>query len=148
MTIKLKKLTETAQVPTYSTENSAGLDLRADIKEAMTLYPGERVLIPTGLSMEIPSGKVGLVCSRSGLAIKHGIAVLNAPGIIDADFRGEIKVILINLGTQNKDLFVIRPNDRIAQLAITDYNYVNFSVTTELTETQRGEGGFGSSGVS
>ena len=132
------------ELPSYGTLNSAGLDLRANLEETITLRPLEKILIPTGLHIQLPKGNVGLICPRSGLAIKEGITVLNAPGIIDEDFIGEIKVILINLSNKN---VIINNGDRIAQLVITNYFQVKLEETDKLSLTERGEGGFGHTGV-
>lgn len=132
------------ELPSYGTLNSAGLDLRANLEETITLRPLEKILIPTGLHIQLPKGNVGLICPRSGLAIKEGITVLNAPGIIDEDFIGEIKVILINLSNKN---VIINNGDRIAQLVITNYFQVKLEETDKLSLTERGEGGFGHTGI-
>lgn len=132
------------ELPSYGTLNSAGLDLRANLEETITLRPLEKILIPTGLHIQLPKGNVGLICPRSGLAIKEGITVLNAPGIIDEDFIGEIKVILINLSNKN---VIINNGDRIAQLIITNYFQVKLEETDKLSLTERGEGGFGHTGI-
>jgi len=129
--------------PAYATEKSAGMDLKADIKEPVTLAPLERVMIPTGLFMALPDGTEAQVRPRSGLAAKHGISVLNAPGTIDADYRGEVKVILVNL---SNDPFVINPGERIAQMVVARYEKVEWDEVEVLDETERGEGGFGSTG--
>lgn len=132
------------ELPSYGTLNSAGLDLRANLEETITLRPLEKILIPTGLHIQLPKGNVGLICPRSGLAIKEGITVLNAPGIIDEDFIGEIKIILINLSDKN---IIINNGDRIAQLVITNYFQVKLEETDKLSLTERGEGGFGHTGI-
>ena len=132
------------ELPSYGTLNSAGLDLRANLEESITLRPLEKILTPTGLHIQLPKGNVGLICPRSGLAIKEGITVLNAPGIIDEDFIGEIKVILINLSNKN---VIINNGDRIAQLVITNYFQVKLEETDKLSLTERGEGGFGHTGI-
>ena len=132
------------KLPSYGTLNSAGLDLRANLEESITLRPLEKILTPTGLHIQLPKGNVGLICPRSGLAIKEGITVLNAPGIIDEDFIGEIKVILINLSNKN---VIINNGDRIAQLVITNYFQVKLEETDKLSLTERGEGGFGHTGI-
>ena len=132
--------------PTYATPGSAGFDLRANIKDSITLKSFERKLIKTGLFMEIPKGHVGYVCTRSGLALKKGLQVLNAPGVVDEDFRNEVGVILINLSTED---VVIEPGERIAQMVISEYQKVEFDVINnleELTATDR-TGGFGSTGT-
>ena len=128
-------------LPKYQTELSAGMDLYANIDESLTLKPFERKLIPTGLFLELPAGFEAQVRPRSGLAVKNGITVLNAPGTIDADYRGEIGVILINLSSEN---FIISDGDRIAQMVIARHETITWQETAELIETSRGEGGFGS----
>ena len=129
--------------PRYETPQSAGMDLRADLPEAIDLAPGERVLVPTGLRLQIPSGYEGQVRPRSGLALKRGITVLNAPGTIDADYRGEVGVLLVNLsgGAQR-----IEPGERIAQLVIAPVTRASWHEVEELDESERGSGGFGSTG--
>ena len=129
--------------PSYATVNSAGVDLRAAIEQPLTLAPLERAMVPTGLYMALPEGTEAQVRPRSGLAAKHGISVLNSPGTIDADYRGEIKVILVNLSNQD---FVVNPGERIAQMVIARYEKVEWDDVEVLDETQRGEGGFGSTG--
>ena len=131
-------------IPTYATSNSAGMDLRANIDAPITLMPFERRLIPTGLYISLPEGYEAQVRPRSGLALKHGITVLNTPGTIDADYRGEIGVILINL---SKDEFVINPSERIAQMIINKHETIEFTIVETLDETDRGEGGFGHTGT-
>jgi dUTP pyrophosphatase len=131
-------------LPAYETQHSAGVDLRAAISERITLAPGQRELIPTGLFIALPDGSEAQIRPRSGLAFKKGITVLNSPGTIDADYRGEVKVLLINLGQEYCD---IEPGDRIAQMVFARYERAEFSVTVELDETVRGIGGFGSTGV-
>lgn len=133
------------QLPTYATEKSAGMDLTAALEEAVEIGPGDRALIPTGLSIALPEGYEAQIRPRSGLAIKHGITVLNSPGTIDADYRGEIKVILINHG---KEPFTIERGMRIAQMVVEKYETVNWDKVDSLDETARGEGGFGSTGTS
>ena len=144
--LKVKRLphAEGLPLPSYATPHSSGLDLRAAIKEPVIIKPLERIVIPTGLIVEIPEGYEGQVRPRSGLALKKGIAVLNSPGTIDSDYRGEIKVILINLGSEEA---VIERGDRIAQLVISPVQRVEVVEVEELTETLRGEGGFGSTGI-
>lgn len=129
--------------PAYATEKSAGMDLKADITGPVTLGPLERAMIPTGLYIALPDGTEAQVRPRSGLAAKHGISVLNAPGTIDADYRGEVKVILVNL---SNEAFVINPGERIAQMVIARYEKVEWDEVEVLDETERGEGGFGSTG--
>jgi len=143
MTIKIVNKSSNS-LPAYSTSLSAGVDLRADISEAIELKPLERVLVPTGLFMQIPAGYEGQVRPRSGLAAKHGITVLNTPGTIDADYRGEIKVILVNL---SNEVFVIEKGERIAQMVFARHEQAVWEEVESLDETERGEGGFGSTGV-
>ncbi len=128
-------------LPKYQTALSAGMDLYANVKEAITLKSLERKLIPTGLFLELPEGYEAQVRPRSGLAIKNGISVLNAPGTIDADYRGEIGVILVNLSTED---FSINNGDRIAQMVIAKYETAEWQEVAEINETERGAGGFGS----
>lgn len=130
-------------LPTYETPASAGVDLRANLEEAITLQPLERVLVKTGLFMEIPPGFEAQVRPRSGLALKKGITVLNSPGTIDADYRGEIGVILINL---SNEAFVIEDGDRIAQLVFAKVEQAEWMETLNLSSSERGAGGFGSTG--
>ena len=131
-------------LPDYATPGSAGLDLRAHLPEPKVLQPGERVLIPTGLSLALPNGFEAQVRPRSGLALKHGITVLNSPGTVDADYRGDVGVILINLGVEP---FTIAPGDRIAQLVLAAYAQVEWAPVEVLPETERGAGGFGHTGT-
>jgi len=144
--IKVKRLphAEGLPLPSYATSHSSGLDLRAAVEKPVRIKPGERVLIPTGLIIEIPEGYEGQVRPRSGLAWKKGLTVLNAPGTIDADYRGEVKVILINLGNEE---VVIERGERIAQLVIAPVQRVEVVEVEEVSQTQRGEGGFGSTGT-
>ena len=132
------------QIPAYETEGSAGMDLRANIVESITLKPLERAIVKTGLFNALPVGFEAQVRPRSGLAAKKGITVLNAPGTVDADYRGEIGVILVNLSNEN---FVINDGERIAQLVIAKHERINWQEVTVLDETERGAGGFGSTGV-
>ena len=129
--------------PSYATELSAGLDLKASISESVTLAPLGRALIPTGLYIELPQGTEAQIRPRSGLAAKSGITVLNAPGTIDADYRGEIKVILVNLSDTE---FVVNPGERIAQMVVARYEKIVWEETDSLEDTERGAGGFGSTG--
>ena len=131
-------------LPEYETIASAGMDLRADIEEPITLKPLERTIVKTGLYIELPIGFEAQVRPRSGLAAKKGITVLNAPGTIDADYRGEVGVILVNLSNES---FVINNGERIAQMVIAKHERAEWTVVEELSETTRGEGGFGSTGV-
>ena len=130
-------------LPEYATALSAGLDLKANITEPVTLKPLERILVPTGLFIALPEGTEAQVRPRSGLAAKHGITVLNSPGTIDADYRGEIKVILVNLSNEP---FVINPGERIAQMVVARFERAQWVAVQELDSTERGEGGFGSTG--
>lgn len=130
-------------LPQYETKLSAGVDLRANLSESFTLQPMEREIVKTGLFLEIPEGYEAQVRPRSGLAIKHGITVLNSPGTIDADYRGEIGVILVNL---SKAPFVVEDGDRIAQLIFAKVEQAEWEVQDELSETERGARGFGSTG--
>ncbi|MDP5231979.1 MAG: dUTP diphosphatase [Cellulophaga sp.] len=136
--------TSTHELPNYETGASAGMDLRANISEAITLKPLERGIIKTGLFIELPIGFEAQVRPRSGLAAKKGITVLNAPGTIDADYRGEIGVILVNL---SNEAFTIENGERIAQLVIAKHERAEWTLVEQLSETKRGEGGFGSTGV-
>ena len=131
------------EAPKYETEQSAGVDLRANIDEEIILYPMERKLIPTGIFIELPKGYEAQIRPRSGLAAKHGITVLNSPGTIDADYRGEIMVLLINL---SNEYFSVKPGMRIAQMVIARHEQANFLDFDVLSETERGFGGFGHSG--
>lgn len=131
-------------LPAYATEQSAGMDLTAALEEAIELAPGERALIPTGISIALPSGYEAQIRPRSGLAVKHGVTVLNSPGTVDADYRGEIKVVLINHG---QEAFTIERGMRIAQMVIARHVSVQWKVVKELAETERGAGGFGSTGT-
>lgn len=129
--------------PAYATEKSAGMDLKANITEPLTLNPLERSMVPTGLYIALPDGTEAQVRPRSGLAAKYGISVLNSPGTIDADYRGEIKVILVNLSNEP---FVVNPGERIAQMVVARYEKVDWDEVEVLDQTLRGEGGFGSTG--
>lgn len=131
-------------MPEYATPCSAGMDLRANVDSPLLIRPLERVLVPTGLYMALPEGYEAQVRPRSGLALKHGVTVLNTPGTIDADYRGEIGVILINLGRED---FVVRDGERIAQMVIARYEQPGILSVETLDRTERGEGGFGHSGV-
>ena len=132
------------QLPAYATKQSAGMDLRANIEEAFELKPLERRLVPTGLYMALPEGYEAQVSPRSGLALKHGITVLNTPGTIDADYRGEVGVVLVNLSNEP---FSIEPGERIAQMVIAKYEQVELEEVEMLDETERGAGGYGHSGT-
>lgn len=130
-------------LPSYATEGSSGLDLRADIERSFTLQPLERMLVPTGLFIELPLNYEAQVRPRSGLAVKHGITCLNSPGTIDADYRGELKAVLINLSNEPQ---TIHPGDRIAQMVIQKVEKVILTEVNEINVTARGEGGFGHTG--
>lgn len=142
VTLKINNLSGNP-LPQYQTPLSAGMDVHAHLNEVLTLLPQDRILIPTGIYLEIPEGYEIQVRPRSGLALKHGITVLNTPGTIDADYRGEIKVLLINHG---KDPFQIHNGDRIAQLVLAKHEVILWEVSSHLNPTERGEGGYGSSG--
>lgn len=131
-------------LPAYATHQSAGLDLRANLSEPIVLHHLERALIPTGLHIALPDGYEAQVRPRSGLALKHGITVLNTPGTIDADYRGELKVLLVNF---SNDDFVVNDGERIAQMVVARYEQVQFETVSVLDETERGEGGYGHTGV-
>ncbi len=136
--------TSSLPLPQYSTSLSAGMDLRADIEEPLTIAPLGRVIVPTGIRIELPEGYEAQIRPRSGLAAKHGVTVLNTPGTIDADYRGEIKVILVNLSDTP---FTFERGERIAQMVISSYTRAEWVETDELGESARGEGGFGHTGV-
>lgn len=130
-------------LPEYATSYSAGMDLRANIGEAITLKPLERAMVPTGLFIELPQGYEAQIRPRSGLAAKHGLTVLNSPGTIDADYRGEIKVILVNL---SNDIFVINDGERICQMIVAQHAQVEWEEVSQLQDSERGAGGFGHTG--
>ena len=132
------------EAPFYATVNSAGMDLKANIEESITLAPLQRAMVPTGLYIALPEGTEAQVRPRSGLAAKHGVTVLNTPGTIDADYRGEIKVILVNL---SNEAFTINPGERIAQMVVARYEKVVWDEVATLDDTERGAGGFGSTGT-
>ena len=131
-------------LPAYATEMSAGMDLRANLEEPVTLQPMERKLIPTGLYIALPVGHEAQIRPRSGLALKHGVTVLNTPGTVDADYRGEVKVLLVNLSDVP---FVVNDGERIAQMIVAKYEQVEFVEVGQLDETERGAGGYGHTGV-
>lgn len=144
-TLKIKKVNENAVIPHRATEGSAGLDLCACIDESLTLGGGETALIPTGLAIALPSAQYGaFIFARSGLSIKHGIGLLNSVGVIDSDYRGEIKVGVIN---QVKEPYTIQPGERIAQLVVMPVSTMPVEEAESLDETERGSGGFGSTGT-
>ena len=131
------------ELPSYATSNSAGLDLRANIKKPLYLSPFQRILIPTGLKISLPEKFEGQIRPRSGLALKHGITVLNSPGTIDADYKGEVGVILINLSDEK---YKIKPGERIAQMIISSYSNVKWKLVDDIGQSKRGKSGFGSTG--
>jgi dUTP pyrophosphatase len=145
--VKIKKVEsgDHVRLPAYMSEHASGMDLFASVAHDVTLKPGERRLIPTGVAVAIPQGYEGQIRPRSGLAVRNGIGIVNSPGTIDSDYRGEIKIILINLGDQP---FVVNGGDRIAQIVITPVVRVDLEEVRELPETQRSEGGFGHTGFS
>ncbi len=144
--IRFKKLphAEDLPLPGYESASAAGMDIRAALDEPITLKPGERILIPTGLQMALPDGYEAQIRPRSGLAIRNGITMLNSPGTIDADYRGEVKVITINHGQED---FTVNHGDRIAQMVIAPVVQLSIEEVDSLDETERGAGGFGSTGV-
>lgn len=143
--VKVKVVNTGCQpLPAYATSQSAGMDLRANIELPITLRPMERCLVPTGLRIELPQGYEAQVRPRSGLALKHGITVLNSPGTIDSDYRGELKVLLVNLSNQD---FVVNAGERVAQMIIARHETVAWEEVDVLDETERGEGGYGHTGV-
>lgn len=144
MKMNIKKLDDRAILPTYGSEFSAGADLYACLDEAVTIEPGEALLIHTGVAMEIPEGYAGLIFARSGLATKKGLAPSNKVGVVDADYRGEVMVSLFN---HSKEARCVEPGERIAQLVISPFIAAEWNVVEELNETVRGEGGFGSTGT-
>lgn len=142
LTIKVINQSE-HPLPEYATEHAAGLDLKANLKESLTLKPLQRQLIPTGLFIELPAGFEAQIRPRSGLAFKHGITVLNSPGTIDADYRGEIKILLVNLSDTD---FVINDGERVAQMVVAKHEQIDWYVVSDLEDSKRGSGGFGSTG--
>ena len=132
------------ELPSYQSDSAAGMDIRANIEEDIILKPLERSLIPTGLFIELPQGYEAQIRPRSGLAYKHGLTVLNSPGTVDADYRGEIKVLLVNL---SNDSFVVKDGERVAQMVIAKHEQITWENTDILSETLRGAGGYGSTGV-
>jgi len=145
--IKISRVRKNAKdipLPKYVTEGSAGMDICAAVEQDVVIKPGETVLIPSGFAIELPPGYEGQIRPRSGLAINHSIGLLNSPGTIDSDYRGEVKVILTNFG---KEDFIVRHGDRIAQIVIGRYVRIEWEEVNKLEDTRRGEGGFGHSGV-
>lgn len=146
VTVALTQLPHSAglTLPNYATAHAAGMDLEAAVEAPVTLQPGERQLIPTGLAIALPEGYEAQIRPRSGLAFKNGVTVLNSPGTIDADYRGEVKVILANLGNAP---FTVERGMRIAQMVVAAYSRVGWNIVEQLDETARGAGGFGSTGI-
>ena len=142
--MKVKIISKSGELPSYETPGSAGMDLRAYIENPITLIPGERKAVPTGIFIELEPGYEAQIRARSGLAIKAGIGMANGIGTIDSDYRGEIMVLLINQGEEN---FVVRNGDRIAQMVIARYERIEWSLEEELTASKRGSGGFGHTGI-
>lgn len=143
MKMKIIRMEHNKHLPEYKTEGSSGMDLHAAIKKEITLKPLERVLVPTGIKIEIPVEYEAQIRARSGLSVKHGITLINAVGTVDADYRGEVCVGLVNLSNEE---YTIKPEDRIAQMVIAKVEKAEIEVTTELATSTRGEGGFGSTG--
>ena len=143
MKMKIIRMPHNRFLPEYKTEGSSGMDLYAAIEKEITLKPLERVLVPTGIKIEIPIEYEAQIRARSGLSVKHGITLINAVGTVDADYRGEVCVGLVNLSNEE---YTIKPDDRIAQMVIAKVEKADIEVTTELAESSRGEGGFGSTG--
>ncbi len=141
--VEIKLVTLSGNIPMYETDGAAGMDLKANLQEGIILNPGERKLVETGLFIELPKGYEAQIRARSGLAIKHGITLINSVGTIDSDYRGEIKVPLVNLGNEP---FEIKDGERIAQMIIAKYENIDWKVVDSLTETERGKGGFGHTG--
>lgn len=141
--MKVKIHSRNGRLPAYETEGAAGMDIRAHLDEAVVLMPGERKLIPTGLRIQLPQGYEGQLRARSGLSINHGICLINGVGTIDSDYRGEIKVALINLG---QDAYTVKDGDRIAQLVVAGFERVSWEEEESLSETARSDGGFGHTG--
>lgn len=144
MEVKVKKLRDNAMLPAYQTEQAAAMDVHACLDAPMVLQPLERAMVPTGLAFEIPEGYEMQIRARSGLSIKHGITMVNGIGTIDADYRGELNVLVINLG---QEAFEIEPDMRIAQLLVNKYEKISWQITEDLSETDRGTRGFGSTGI-
>ena len=142
---RISSSTNDVSLPAYATGGSAGMDIFSAVDRPMPVQPGETVLVPTGFSIELPQGFEAQIRPRSGLAIKHSIGIMNAPGTIDSDYRGEVKVVLTNFG---KNEFIINRGDRIAQMIISRYERVEWELSDSLNDTERGAGGFGSTGIS
>jgi dUTP pyrophosphatase len=141
---RLRRPADELPLPSYQSDDAAGMDLMADTDTPVHLGPGERALVPTGLAIEIPPGFEAQIRPRSGLALRHGVTLLNSPGTIDADYRGEVQVLLVNLGTTD---FVVHRGDRIAQLVVAPVTRAQWREVEELDDTTRGEGGFGHTGL-
>ena len=141
---EIKIISKSGKLPSYETEGSAGADIRAYLKEPITLMPGERRLIPTGLYVQLPQGIEAQVRARSGLSIKHGIGLVNGVGTVDSDYRGEWNVPLINFSDEP---YIINDGDRIGQVIFSEYTQVDFKLPEEIDETERGSGGFGHTGI-
>lgn len=144
LNVKIIKLRENATLPSYQTKQAAGMDLHACIDAPITLQPLERKMIPTGIAIELPLGYEAQVRARSGMSIKHGITMVNGVGTVDADYRGEVGALVINLSDQP---FTIEPDMRIAQMVVTRYSYVTWQLTETINQTDRGDGGYGSTGI-
>ena len=142
---RLRPATDPLPLPRYMTPGAAGMDLLADLTDPVELAPGARTLVPTGLAVEIPAGYEAQIRPRSGLALRHGVTLLNAPGTIDSDYRGEVKILLTNFG---KDSFTVKRGDRIAQMVIHQYSRVAWEKVDQVEATTRGAGGFGHTGIS
>lgn len=143
--VKIRRIRNEVPLPAYATEGSAGMDLRACMDEEKIILPGQSLRVPTGLAFEIPDPEVvALICARSGLAAKFGVSLTNGIGVIDSDYRGEVQVLLINQGSEP---FTVRDGDRIAQMLFVPVLKANLELVEELSETERGEGGFGSTGI-
>lgn len=142
--VKVSRLNKQALIPSYMSAGAAGCDVHACLEHSLMIKPGERYAVPTGLSVEIPEGYEIQVRPRSGLAFKKGLTVINAPGTVDSDYRGEIKVLVVNLGSENVEIV---PQDRIAQLVLQKVDQIQWQETESLNSTERGTGGFGSTGV-
>lgn len=142
---RISSATNDVPLPAYATDGSAGMDIFSAVDRPLTVQPGETVLVPTGFSIELPQGFEAQIRPRSGLAIKQNIGLMNAPGTIDSDYRGEVKVVLTNFG---KEEFIINRGDRIAQMVIARYERIEWELSDSLNDTVRGAGGFGSTGIS
>jgi dUTP pyrophosphatase len=143
MDVKIKLLNDKATLPEYQTEHAAAMDIHACLDEPMIVQPLQRFMVPTGLAVEIPAGYEMQIRARSGMSIKHGITMVNGVGTIDADYRGELSILMINL---SQDVFTIEPGMRVAQMLVQKYEKVTWQVSDTLSETDRGAGGFGSTG--